>query len=341
MEPQNLIFQKVKIDTDRIRKKLLTFQKPNNLKSIWQLTNSIVPFIAFWYISYLVLSYSFWAALPFILLTSGFLIRVFIIFHDCGHQTFFRTKKMNNFWGRITGVLTFTPFYIWSADHAKHHAHSGNLDKRGHGDIWMMTVNEYMTSSKRNKILYRLYRNPIVMFLLGPLLLTLVSHRFISFKAGRREKISIYGTNLSILIVTAVISFIVGIKNFLIIQLIILFVSHVVGVWLFYVQHQFEGVYWARNKEWDFVTASLVGGSYYKLPLLLRWFTGNIGYHHVHHLNSRIPNYNLPKCHRSIPDLQFVKPIKLFASLKSLKFRLFDEESGRLVGFKEAKKQKL
>ena len=318
---------------------LAPYQKPNTAKSIWQLVNTLVPFIASWALAYYAMSISYWLALPVIVLASGFMIRTFIIFHDCGHQSFFNSKKANAFWGYITGVITFTPYYYWHANHARHHATSANLDKRGHGDVWMMTVEEFLSATPKEKLKYRLYRHPVIMFLLGPLLIMLVTHRFIRRSANKKEKVSVYGTNLGLLVMAAVGIAIMGVKTYLILQFSIMYLGLILGVWLFYVQHQFEDVYWTRSAHWDFVTASLEGGSFYKLPKVLRWFTGSIGYHHVHHLNPRIPNYNLAKCHDEIPELQEIKPVELFSSLKSLKFRLLDERTGKMVGFREARKR--
>jgi acyl-lipid omega-6 desaturase (Delta-12 desaturase) len=320
-----------------LQSRLSVFQRPSAARSVWQLCNTLIPFFAIWGLAWWVLSYSFWLALPLIMLNSGFLVRTFIIFHDCGHQAFFRSRRANTIWGRITGVITLTPYYYWHASHARHHATSANLDKRGFGDVWMMTVNEYLEATKTERLKYRLYRQPLVMFILGPMLIFLVSHRTVRRGSNKREKNSVYLTNLAILTCAVGASLVLGVWPFVIIQSLILFFGLSAGVWLFYVQHQFEGVYWEREGDWDFVTASLDGGSFYQLPWVLKWFTGNIGYHHVHHLNPRIPNYNLPKCHRDIPALQATKPVRLFSSLKSLQFRLWDEERGVMVGFRAVK----
>lgn len=329
---------KVEINLESLQRDMSNYQQPTSRRSIWQLVNTLVPYALLWSLAYYALAYSFWFALPVIVLAGGFLIRIFIIFHDCGHGSSFRSRRTNDFWGVVTGVLTFTPYYFWRKSHARHHATSGNLDKRGYGDIWMMTVDEYRRSSPMKRLKYRLYRNPGVMFLMGPFLLFLITHRIVGRQANRKERISVYGTNLGILLMAIMLSLVMGVKAYLIIQLPILFIGLVMGIWLFYVQHQFDGVYWTRDEEWDFVAASLAGGSFYKLPSLLRWFTGSIGYHHVHHLNSRIPNYNLARCHNQIPVLSKIRPVKLFSSLKSLTYRLWDEESGRLVGFRQIRK---
>lgn len=330
--------KKMEIKAENITKEIATFQKSSSASSIWQLANTLIPYGLLWALAYFAYSYSYWLALPVIILASGFTIRTFIIFHDCGHQSFFRSRKANDFWGTITGVLTFTPYYYWHANHARHHATSSNLDKRGAGDVWMMTVAEYEAATPRERLQYRLYRHPLVMFLLGPLFMTLITHRIVRRKATRKEKVSVYGTNLGILAVGIAASLIMGWKAYLVLQFSILYVALILGIWLFYVQHQFEDVYWSRTNGWNFITASLEGGSFYKLPAVLRWFTGSIGYHHVHHLNPKIPNYNLAKCHDQFQELNSIKPVKLFSSLKSLNFRLLDEETGTMVGFREAKR---
>lgn len=321
-----------------LQRELLAFQKSSRAKSIWQLCNTLLPYFALWALSWWCLQISFWLALPCLILTSGFVIRTFILFHDCGHQAFFRSRRANDFWGRITGVLTFTPYYYWHASHARHHATSGNLDKRGFGDVWMMTVDEYLESSRSMRLKYRIYRHPVVMLLLGPLFIILMSHRLVRAGSTTRERNSVWLTNIAILALSVALCLLVGWQSFLIVQCTSILFAVSLGVWLFYVQHQFEGVYWEREPQWDFVSASLDGGSFYHLPRVLAWFTGNIGYHHVHHLNARIPNYNLPRCHRQIPDLQQITPIKLIPSLKSLRFRLWDEKRRVMVSFGDLKR---
>lgn len=316
------------------------FQSPGRRSSAWQLINTLIPYGVLWYGAYRALEYSFWLALPIIALLAAFMVRTFIIFHDCGHRSFYTSKKTNVFWGILTGILTFTPFHYWRDAHARHHGTSANLDKRGEGDVWMMTLDEYMEAPLKLRIKYRLYRHPLVMFILGPLFITLLNNRIAGKGTSKTDRVSVYATDLALAVVTAGMIYLAGWKEFLLIQFTAIFLAHIAGVWLFYVQHQFEGVYWERQSGWDFVTASLDGGSFYKLPAILRWFTGSIGYHHLHHLNPRIPNYKLAKCHESIPVLQEIKPIGLFASLKSLKFRLWDEESRQLVGFSKVRQRR-
>jgi len=325
------------VDLDILKRGIDAFQHSSRARSIWQLANTLIPYVILWVLANWALGYSYFLALPFIILASGFMVRTFIIFHDCGHRSFFRSARANNFWGVITGILTFTPYYYWRKSHALHHATSGNLDRRGHGDVWTMTADEYRRSTRGTRLKYRLYRNPLVMFFLGPLLLMLINHRFPPAGASVREKRSVYGTNLGILLAALPVILVIGLKAYLIIQFSILFIGLIGGIWLFYVQHQFENVYWAREKDWNFETASLKGASFYKMPKILNWFTGNIGYHHIHHLNPSIPNYNLPKCQRKVPVLDKIKTIKLFSSLKSLRYRLWDEESGRMVGFRQVR----
>jgi omega-6 fatty acid desaturase (delta-12 desaturase) len=270
---------------------------------------------------------------PLAVLAGGFLVRVFIIFHDCGHGSFFKSRKANNVLGIITGMLTFTPYHHWRREHATHHATSGDLDRRGTGDLWTMTVQEYLESSRSKRFAYRLARNPLVLFVVAPLFLLLVKHRFPKADAGRQERRGVYGTNLALLGLALALIAAFGLKSYLIIQLTVLLVAGSAGFWLFYVQHQFEGGYWEHGKEWDYTAAALKGSSFYKLPRVLQWFSGNIGYHHLHHLSSRIPNYHLEKCHEADPLFQSVPPVTLFASLKSLTFRLWDEQRRRLVGY--------
>jgi omega-6 fatty acid desaturase (delta-12 desaturase) len=309
------------------------YQRPSRGRSIWQMVNTLVPYIGLWYLMYLSLAVSYWLVVPLAVLAAGFLVRVFIIHHDCGHGSYFKSQKANDVWGFITGVITFTPYYLWRWEHAVHHASSGDLDRRGTGDVWTLTVQEYLEASRWKRFAYRLARNPVVLFVIAPLFLFLVKHRFAPARAAERERRSVDWTNLAILAMTVAMSMIFGFKAYLLIQVSIIAMAGSAGVWLFYVQHQFEGVYWERQANWDYVTASLQGSSFYKLPKVLQWFSGNIGFHHIHHLSARIPNYNLERCHKAEPLFQTVKPITLFASFKSFTFRLWDEQRHKLVGY--------
>jgi omega-6 fatty acid desaturase (delta-12 desaturase) len=235
--------------------------------------------------------------------------------------------------GFITGVLTFTPYYLWRWEHAIHHSAADDLDRRGLGAVWTLTVQEYLESSRWKRFAYRMARNPVVLFVIAPLFVFLVRHRFSKTGASKRERHSVYWTNLAILGMAAALSFVFGLKAYLLIQLTAMGVAGSAGVWLFYIQHQFKGVYWQRHGEWDYVAAALQGSSFYKLPKVLQWLSGNIGFHHIHHLSARIPNYNLEKCHKAEPLFQSVPPVTLFASFKSFTYRLWDEQRHQLVGF--------
>jgi omega-6 fatty acid desaturase (delta-12 desaturase) len=313
------------------------YQKSALWPSLWQVVNTLVPYAALWFLMYLSLAVSWWLAVPLAVLAGGFMVRVFIIFHDCGHGSFFSSTRANNVLGFITGVLTFTPYYHWRWEHALHHATSGDLDRRGTGDVWTLTVQEYLEASRWKRFAYRLARNPVILFGLAPLFLFLVKQRFAAAKAGPREQNSVLWTNLAVGFMAAGLCWIFGFKAYVLLQAVILTVAGSAGVWLFYVQHQFDGVYWERSADWDYGAAALKGSSFYKLPKVLQWFSGNIGFHHIHHLSPRIPNYNLEKCHRAEPLFQTVKPLTLFSSLKSFTFRLWDEQRRSLVGYRALK----
>ncbi len=309
------------------------YQKPHLGRAGWQIINTVLGYVLLWYLMYLSLKISWWLTLPLAILAGGFLVRTFIIFHDCGHGSFFRSRLANDICGFACGVLTFTPYYHWRWEHSLHHATAGDLDRRGIGDVWTLTVQEYVEASRWKRFAYRMVRNPIVLFSLAPLYLFLVSHRFPCPNANRREKQSVWWINLIILAMAASLSVVFGIVPYLLIQSVVLAVAGSAGIWLFYVQHQFEDAYWERSDDWEYTAAALKGSSFYKLPKVLQWFSGNIGFHHIHHLSPRIPNYNLERCHQSDPIFQDVKPITLLSGLKSLRFNLWDESAQKLVGF--------
>ena len=314
------------------------YQQPAVRRALWQVANTLVPYAALWYLMHLSLAVSYWLTAALAVLAGGFLVRVFIIFHDCGHGSFFPSRKANDALGLITGLLSFTPYYHWRWEHALHHASAGDLDRRGTGDVWTLTVEEYRAASRWKRFAYRLMRNPGILLVVAPLFLMLILHRFPSPGAGRREVNSVYGTTLAGLAMVAGLSWLFGLTTYLALQLGVLMIAGSAGVWLFYVQHQFEGVYWERRQEWDFCAAALRGSSFYKLPKVLQWFSGNIGFHHIHHLSPRIPNYNLEKCHQAEPLFQTVKPVTLFTSFKSLTFHLWDEQRGKLASFRALKR---
>jgi len=310
------------------------YQRPAVWRAVWQIVNSLVPYVVLWFLMYRSVAISYWLTVPLVLLAGGFLVRLFIIFHDCGHGSFFKSRIANDILGSITGLLCFTPYYEWRWEHAVHHASAGDLDRRGTGDVWTLTVQEYLAASRWKRFAYRLARNPFILFLVAPLFLFLVLQRFPARKAGRRERLSVYGTNLALLALVAGMGWSMGLGTYLLLQLGVVAVGSSVGVWLFYVQHQFEDVYWERGDQWDYLKAALQGSSYYKLPKVLQWFSGNIGFHHIHHLSPRIPNYHLQKCHQAEPLFQTVKPVTLLSSLKSLGFRLWDERRRKMVGYR-------
>jgi omega-6 fatty acid desaturase (delta-12 desaturase) len=282
---------------------------------------------------------SWWLTVPLAVIAAGLLVRIFIIFHDCGHGSFFKSRLTNDVVGFLTGILTFTPYHHWRWEHSVHHASSGDLDHRGTGDVWTLTVQEYLDSSSWRRFLYWLARNPIVLFVVAPVFLFILRERFPSAGAKPRERRSVWLMNVAILAMMSGLTIIFGINQYLIIQLLISMISGSFGVWLFYVQHQFDGAYWERTEDWDFTTAALQGSSFYRLPKILQWFSGNIGYHHIHHLSPRIPNYNLERCHSSHSIFNQVKPITLFASFKLMAYHLWDEQRGKLVSFRHVRRR--
>ncbi|RKP58050.1 fatty acid desaturase [Cohnella endophytica] len=321
----------------QLKKGVAPYEKANAKSSLRQLLNTLLPLFILWAAAYMSLSVSYWLTLPFVILASGFVIRSFIIFHDCCHQSFFKNRKANEILGTITGIITMFPYRQWKRSHSIHHSTSSNLDKRGIGDMWLMTVEEYAAASKWKKAYYRFYRNPLVMFGIGPIAVFLVEYRFNVKDARRGERISTWVTNAGILALYGILCWALGWQNVLLVQLPIFWLSGALGIWLFYVQHQFEDSYFENEEDWSYVKAAVEGSSYYKLPKPLQWLTGNIGFHHVHHLSPRVPNYHLEEAHNAVPPLQHATTITLRHSLKSLKFKLWDEQNKRFVSFKQFK----
>lgn len=311
------------------------YQTPCRRRAIWQLVNTFGSYVLAWGLMYVTLQISWWLTLPLAILAGGLLVRIFIIFHDCGHGSFMSSREANKWIGRLGGLLTFTAFHHWRWQHGTHHATSGDLDRRGVGDMWTMTVEEYLAASRWKRLSYRLARNPIMLFVVAPLYLFVIHQRFPLSKAPTRAKHSVWWNNLAIVVMIVGMSLIYGVGPYLILQAIVLGIAGTAGIWLFYVQHQFEDVYWANTDEWDFTAAALEGSSYYKLPRILQWFSGNIGFHHIHHLSPRIPNYNLERCHRADSMFEEVPRITIRSSLKSLWYRLWDESSKKLVSFRQ------
>ncbi|PEX78782.1 fatty acid desaturase [Bacillus cereus] len=304
---------------------------------MWQLINTIVPFIILWYLAYKSLSVSYWLSLVPSLLAAGFMTRIFIIFHDCTHYSFFKSRRANRIVGTCMGVLTLFPFDQWGHEHSIHHATSGNLDKRGTGDIWTLTVNEYLAAPFRRRLAYRLYRNPFVMFGLGPIYVFLLKNRFNRKGARKKERMNTYLTNILIVALVGLLCWAIGWQSFLLVHGSIFLIAGSIGIWLFYVQHTFEDSYFEEDKEWEYVKAAVEGSSFYKLPKILQFLTGNIGFHHVHHLSPRVPNYKLEEAHNNTLPLKNVPTITLATSLRSLRFRLWDEKSNNFVSFKDLK----
>jgi omega-6 fatty acid desaturase (delta-12 desaturase) len=313
------------------QKIVAAYSHPDLPRSIWQTINTLVPFFVLFYLSIRSVDISLWLTIPLTILTAGFMVRAFIIFHDCGHGSFFKSQRANDLLGMVTGILAFTPYYRWKHEHAIHHATSGDLDRRGTGDVYTMTVQEYLNAPWWKKLGYRVMRNPFALFIIGPLLVFVIVERIPPAK-GKREIASVWWTNLALAVIVTVMILIFGWKAYLTVQLMVLFFGTSMGVWMFYIQHNFEGVYWERHDKWDYFKASMQGSSFYKLPAMLQWFSGNIGFHHIHHLGSKIPNYNLPKAYKE-NQIFHIKPLTLLSSLKCLKWRLYDEANRRLTGW--------
>jgi omega-6 fatty acid desaturase (delta-12 desaturase) len=327
----------IKSEIHKLKHAIAPYEKTDTKSSIRQIINTVGPLLLLWYAAYLSLSVSYVLSLLIAIVTSGFMVRTFILFHDCCHQSFFKSRLANDILGTITGILTLVPYQQWKHTHAIHHATSSNLDKRGTGDMWLLTVQEYADSPLWRRIAYRIYRNPLVMFGVGPIAVFLIEYRFNRKGAKRKERINTYVTNISIVALYALLCWAIGWESFVMIQGPIFMVSGLLGIWLFYVQHQFEDSYFENEDEWSYVQAAVDGSSYYKLPKLLQWITGNIGFHHVHHLSPKVPNYNLEKAHLATPPLHKATTITVATSLKSLRYRLWDEERKTFVAFNEIK----
>jgi len=324
-------------NTKNLKKQMTPFEKSTTKESVWQIVNTVVPFMILWFLAYQSLSVSYWLALVPSVIAAGYLTRIFIIFHDCTHHSFFKSRRANRAVGTFMGVLTLFPFDQWGHEHSVHHATSGNLDKRGTGDIWTLTVDEYIAAPLKLRLAYRFYRNPLVMFGLGPIYVFLLKNRFNRKGARTKERNNTYLTNVIIVALIALFCWAIGWQSFLIVQGTIFMISGAAGIWLFYVQHTFEDSYFEEDKEWEYVKAAVEGSSFYKLPKIMQFLTGNIGFHHVHHLSPRVPNYKLEEAHKNTPPLQNVPTITLATSLRSLRFRLWDEKSKNFVSFKDVK----
>ncbi|MBX4910112.1 MULTISPECIES: fatty acid desaturase [Rhizobium] len=317
---------------------LAKYRQPSFWRSAFELSVTAAPFALLWVGAYASLLQDFWPGYILILPAAAFLLRLFMIQHDCGHGSFFARRKLDTWTGRALGVLTLTPYDYWRQTHAEHHASAGNLDERGIGDITTLTLEEYRTRSRAGRLAYRLYRHPIVMFGIGPAWLFIFKQRLPigMMQAGALPWVSTMATNAAIAIIGGLLMWTIGPIPFLLVHLPVVLLAGAAGVWLFYVQHQFEETHWSKTGEWKFPRAALHGASHYDLPLVLRWLTGNIGIHHIHHLSSRIPYYRLPEVLRNHPELVAIGRVTLRQSLECVRLALWDEESGRLISFREA-----
>lgn len=318
---------------------LARYREPDLWRSVFEIAVTIGAFVALWGLAWASLSVGYWLTLVVTVPAAGFLVRLFLIQHDCGHGAFFRKRLSNDWVGRVLGVLTLTPYDVWRRSHAIHHATSGNLDHRGIGDIDTLTVREYLSRSFWGRLGYRLYREPLVMFGIGPSYIFVLKHRlpFGFMRAGWRPWVSAMGTNVGIIVISAGVIWAIGLGPFLKVQLPVTALAASIGVWLFYVQHQFEETVWAPAEGWNQHEAALYGSSHYDLPQPLKWMSANIGIHHVHHLYSRIPFYRLPQVLRDYPELAAIRRLTLRQSFACVKLKLWDESHQRMVTFREAR----
>ena len=317
---------------------LARYRQPSTGRSLVEIAVTLPPLVALWVLTWAALDLGYWLALPLAMVAAAFMVRLFLIQHDCSHGSFFRHRLANAWLGRALGVLTLTPHDLWRRTHAAHHAYTGNLDRRGMGDIDTLTVEEYRARSLWSRLRYRLYRHPLVMFGVGPAYLFFLQHRLPVglMREGWQPWLSTMATNAAIGLAAAALIWLIGIKAFLLVHLPIMLFAGSAGVWLFYVQHQFEHTVWTKDGDWNMHDAALRGSSFYDLPVFLRWFTANIGIHHVHHLSSRIPYYRLPRVLRDHPELRDVGRLTLLQSFRCVRLTLWDETQRRLVSFREA-----
>jgi len=331
------------VNARALAQNLARYRMPSVGRSIVEILITVVPFLALWTSMWAALDVGYWLSLLLALPAAGFLVRLFMIQHDCGHGAFFRHRVANDWIGRVIGVLTLTPYDFWRRTHAIHHATSGNLEHRGIGDVDTLTVSEYLARSRWGRLRYRLYRHPIVMFGLGPAYLFILQYRLPLglVRVGWQPWLSTMGTNLAIAILVASVMWFMGVRAFLLVELPITLLGASIGVWIFYVQHQFEDTFWAHEGSWDQHEAALHGSSHYDLPGILRWFTANIGAHHIHHLCSRIPYYRLPRVLRDHPELKWLGRLTLGQSLCCVRLTLWDERRRRLISFRDMREYRI
>jgi omega-6 fatty acid desaturase (delta-12 desaturase) len=324
------------MDARRWREQLSPHAVPNRRRAALCLATSVVPYLGLSAAICLLLGQSFLALLLGIP-AAAFLVRSFIVFHDCTHGSFFASRRANAWLGRSTGLLLYSPFHRWRHDHAVHHATAGDLDRRGTGDLHTLTVAEYGALAWKGRLGYRLLRNPLILFGLGPIVAMLIGPRIVAKGARPRMRRSVLATDAALAVIVALLVWLIGWRDYLLVLVLPALLAGSIGIWLFYVQHQFEDAYWNDNENWSFTDAALRGSSYLKLPALLRFCTGNIGYHHVHHLNALIPNYNLRRAHEQTPALHDVPTLSLIDGIRATKLKLYNERTGRLVSFRDAR----
>jgi len=328
------------MDKKYINNLIRPFINPSNKRAIFQIANTVIPYIVSIIGMYFMILYGvhYLFVLVASIIPALFLVRIFILFHDCTHNSFMKSKKAMDVIGTIFGVLVFTPYKKWKEEHRQHHRTVGNIDKRGVGDVWTMTVAEYNNTSKLGRLGYKLYRNPLVLFVIGPVYIFLIGQRFPSKRMTKSLWVDLIIHNIGVLSIILVVSFTVGFKYYLMIQLPIIAISASLGVWIFFVQHQYDDVYWEDTEHWTILDAALKGSSVYKLPMVLNWFTGSIGYHNIHHLNSKIPNYRLKKLFKTYKEMRESKQIKLFQSIRLASLFLYDEKTKKLISYRRYKK---
>jgi acyl-lipid omega-6 desaturase (Delta-12 desaturase) len=328
------------MDARTWRRALAPYAQPDSRRAALCVATSVVPYLALSAAMYALLGQS-----PLALLlgipAAAFLVRSFIVFHDCTHGSFLASRRANAWLGRAIALLLYTPFHRWRHDHAVHHATAGDLDRRGTGDLHTLTVAEYAALSPRGRLAYRLMRNPLVMFGLGPIVAMIIGPRLVAKEARPRMRRSVLATDAALAALILPLVWLIGWRDYLLVLVLPALLAGSVGIWLFYVQHQFEDAYWDRGEDWSFTDAALRGSSFLKLPGVLRFATGNIGYHHVHHLDARIPNYNLKRAHDEIPALHDVPTLSLLDGIRATRLKLYDERSGRLVGWREVRRAEL
>ena len=317
---------------------LAPYARPHVGRSALDLATSVVPYLALSVGMYLLLGVSYPLALVLAVPATGFLLRTYVVFHDCAHGSFLPSKRGNAWLGTALGLLVFTPFVRWRHDHAVHHATSGDLDRRGVGDLPTITVAEYGALSPRRRLAYRLFRNPAVMFGFGPVVAMIVGPRIPARNARPRMRRSVIGTDIALAVMVGGLCWLVGWREYVMVALPSALLAGAAGIWLFYVQHQFEDAYWQSTPDWNYADAALRGSSYLKLAKPLQFFTGNIGLHHIHHLNARIPNYNLQRAHDENPIFHGVPTLSLWQALRAVRLKLWDEDRGRLVTFADGGK---